>query len=166
MSDLTYETYSACYKRLDHEDNLIAARVSWLLAGEAFLMVPYAILDNPLYRKGKGHGLFGHTGSHLFDLIPWLGILLAVATLVSIMAAILRMTHVRKELWKAPSPVPELKHSENVFWMGFTSTWSAPILCGSVWVGVLTVWWMFFVTFIPVLIGSLLFTAAIDPRHA
>ena len=166
--------------RLDHENTVLVARVSWLLVAESFLLVPYAILSNPSYNlavhaRRRYALLDAHLNAQvLYELIPWLGLLLAVATLVSVGASFLRMSQLRNELneyavhvghFSEAKDLPVLASSRPVHITGISSGLVAPVVCVALWVALLAQeWWVFLVVTAVLVIAGLLMVAESDRR--
>jgi hypothetical protein len=80
-------------KRIEHEDNLLNQRVSWIVSSQAFLLTGYAILLNaPLELRNKE---FVHAHALLMKLIPLTSICVTVLLWFGILAGILAMRDLR-----------------------------------------------------------------------
>src|SRR5438094_3012233 len=54
--DDTHEILESIRRRVEHEDNLVNQRLSWILTSQAFLLTGYAILLNaPLDLRAKNY---------------------------------------------------------------------------------------------------------------
>jgi hypothetical protein len=87
--------------RIEHEDNLINQRVSWIVSSQAFLLIGYAILLNgpPVLRSQR----LNHTHDLLVKLIPITSIVVTVLIWLSILAGILAMRDLRMQASEHPS---------------------------------------------------------------
>ncbi|RPH40416.1 MAG: hypothetical protein EHM91_11130 [Planctomycetota bacterium] len=79
--------------RIEHEDNLIVSRTSWLMASESFLYTAYAIALNGITTPGMSN--VEHQ-ARLLKLIPLVGIACSLLILTGILAAIRAMAWLRK----------------------------------------------------------------------
>ena len=80
-------------RRIEHEDNLLNQRVSWIVSSQAFLLTGYAILLNaPLQFRNDD---FVRAHALLMKLIPLTSICVTVLLWFSILAGILAMRDLR-----------------------------------------------------------------------
>jgi hypothetical protein len=80
-------------KRIEHEDNLLNQRVSWIVSSQAFLLTGYAILLNaPLQLRNEE---FVRAHALLMKLIPLTSICVTVLLWLGILAGILAMRDLR-----------------------------------------------------------------------
>jgi len=84
--------------RLEHEDNLIMQRLSWLVASQSFLFTAYAIVLNglgspPTLPAGQP---FVPQQLALFRLVPVVGILTCGLIYATILAAVASMASLRR----------------------------------------------------------------------
>lgn len=86
--------YDAYRRQIEHEDNLIGQRSSWLLMAESFLVVGYCILHQLAPPDPAVQPVTGL----LTTLIGWLGLLTAAPILLSVLAAGEVMRNLRAEL--------------------------------------------------------------------
>jgi hypothetical protein len=94
LSALQY--YSLFRERIEHEDNLVVQRLSWLVASQSFLFTAYAIVTNGLATQPQvisPH--FMDQLKLLFRLIPIVGTLTCALIYISILAAIASMRALR-----------------------------------------------------------------------
>ena len=87
--------------RIEHEDNLLNQRVSWVVSSQAFLLTGYAILLNgPQVLRNEN---FNHTHELLIKLIPLTSIAVTALIWFGILAGILAMRDLRVCAAKHPS---------------------------------------------------------------
>src|SRR5262245_7378588 len=87
-------------KRIEHEDNLLNQRVSWIVGSQAFLLTGYAILLNaPLQFRSEE---FARAHTLLMKLIPLTSICVSILLWLSILAGILAMRDLRACALKQP----------------------------------------------------------------
>lgn len=85
ISDL--ERYRLVRQQIEHEDNLVSQRLSWLLGSQSFLFTAYAIsLNGPVQIRSK-------------PLENTLGLLIVLLPLVSILSALLIWLAVLAGTW-------------------------------------------------------------------
>ena len=95
VSALDY--YRLYRERIEHEDNLIVQRLSWLVGSQSFLFTAYAIVTNGLATQPQvisPH--FMEQLGLLFGLIPVVGALTSVLIYISILAAVASMRKLRR----------------------------------------------------------------------
>lgn len=87
LSPLEY--YKLVRERIEHEDNLIVQRLSWLVASQSFLFTAYAIALNGLTNPPQAAMRTFMEQQHLlFRLIPVVAILTCALIYISILAAV------------------------------------------------------------------------------
>jgi len=91
------EYYNLVRERLEHEDNLIVQRLTWLVGSQSFLFTAYAIVSNGLMSQppqpASQH--FEEQLQMLFQLIPIVAMLTCVLIYISILAAVMTMRKLR-----------------------------------------------------------------------
>ena len=124
--------------RIEHEDNLIMQRLSWLVASQSFLFSAYAITTNGLSGLGldaKGAGGFSEQSALLFRLIPTVAIFVAVLIYISILAALRAIRQMRR-LYQGRSVSPDLppiQTAATTRLLGLSAPLLLPLLFVSVW---------------------------------
>ena len=94
LSALDY--YRLVRERIEHEDNLIVQRLSWLVASQSFLFTAYAIVTSGLTSQPSSNTThFIKQMYRLFDLIPVVGTLTSILIYASILAAVAAMRRLR-----------------------------------------------------------------------
>ncbi|MBW7906247.1 MAG: hypothetical protein LC135_04805 [Phycisphaerae bacterium] len=96
--------YEAYRRQIEHEDNLIGQRSSWLLMGQSFLVVGYCILHQLAPPDPAQQPVTGL----LTGLIGWLGLATSASILVAVAAGSRAMTALRRELHQRRRDWPEL----------------------------------------------------------
>lgn len=87
------ESIETIRRRLEHEDNLVNQRLSWILTSQAFLLTAYAILLNaPAVLRSEVHQ---QHHALLLRLIPLSGVLTVLLIWLAIGAALLAMRDLR-----------------------------------------------------------------------
>ena len=86
------ECYNILRDQLQHEDNLITQRLSWLMGSQAFLFTAYAIVLNGPERPKNA--LIGSLQDYLLGTLPAVGLLSAVLIYVSIIAGAIAMFNI------------------------------------------------------------------------
>jgi len=88
-------------RRIEHEDNLVNQRVSWIVSSQAFLLTGYAILLNaPIELRTERHV---HDHALLMKLIPITSICLTLLLWIAMFAGICAMHALRAKAEKHPS---------------------------------------------------------------
>ena len=130
------ESYGILRDQLQHEDNLITQRLSWLMGSQAFLFTAYAIVLNSPERPKNV--LVGSLQDVLLGTIPIIGFLSAVLIYLSIIAGVLaminihRFAHRRSDIAELSDSLP-LRGRKLTFYLGFASTTLLPPLFIFVW---------------------------------
>jgi len=130
------EMYRLCRGRIEHEDNLIVQRLSWLVAAQSFLFTAYAITTNALTAiDPKASGRFLEQAELVFRLIPTVAICLAVLIYISILAALKAIRQMRRFYLSKPVPsnLPPIQTSATTRLLGLSAPLLLPVLFVSVW---------------------------------
>jgi hypothetical protein len=130
------ESYKLLRERIEHEDNLIVQRLSWLVASQAFLFTAYAITTNGLstFDPRSPAGYQEQVGL-LFRLIPTVAISVALLIDISILAALRAIRQLRR-LYQAKATsldVPPIQTAATTRLLGLSAPLLLPILFVSVW---------------------------------
>ena len=130
------ETYRLFRGRIEHEDNLIIQRLSWLVASQSFLFTAYAITTNGLTNldpKLLGH--FAEQAGLLFRLIPTVAICVALLIYISILAALRAIRQIRRIYQSKPLPsdLPPIQTAATTRLLGLSAPLLLPVLFVSVW---------------------------------
>jgi hypothetical protein len=126
--------------QLQHEDNLITQRLSWLMGSQAFLFTAYAIVLNGPERPKTA--LMGSLQNVLLGTLPVVGFLSAALIYVSIIAGVLaminiyRFTQSRNDVGDVDRFLP-LRGKKLTRYLGFAS----PILLPPLFILVWTLLW-------------------------
>jgi hypothetical protein len=77
-------------RRIEHEDNLVNQRVSWIVGSQAFLLTGYAILLNGAAQTAQARGdeQVAHDQALLIKLIPFTSICVTALLWFGILAGI------------------------------------------------------------------------------
>src|SRR5262244_2376918 len=103
------EHYRIVRGQIEHEDNLVSQRLSWLLASQAFLFTAYAItLNGPVQLHLQ---IFESHVQLLILLVPLVGIVSASLIWLSIIAGLSAMKKLRMDFERSvkgtlPSQLP------------------------------------------------------------
>ena len=88
--------YEMIRRRIEHEDNLIVQRLSWLVGSQSFLYTAYAIVLNGLTAPPvSGAARFVDQQLFLFRLLPIVAILTCALICIGILAAVKAMAELR-----------------------------------------------------------------------
>jgi hypothetical protein len=88
--------YNVVRARIEHEDNLIVQRLSWLVASQSFFFTAYAIVTNGLATQPQSiRSHFMEQLELLFRLIPIVAALTCILIYISILAAVVSMNRLR-----------------------------------------------------------------------
>ncbi len=90
------EYYNLVRERLEHEDNLIVQRLTWLVGSQSFLFTAYAIVSNGLMSPPQlASAHLTDQLQLLFQLIPIVAMLTCILIYISILAAVVTMRRLR-----------------------------------------------------------------------
>jgi hypothetical protein len=130
------ENYKLFRDRIEHEDNLIVQRLTWLVASQAFLFTAYAIATNGLATLDpRASGAYQEQTTLLFRLIPTVAISVALLIEISILAALRAIRELRR-LYQAKgtsSEVPPIQTAATTRLLGLSAPLLLPVLFVSVW---------------------------------
>src|SRR5579872_1995260 len=130
------DTYKLFRDRIEHEDNLIVQRLSWLVASQSFLFTAYAITTNGLTSVDpKLAGGFAEQAGLLFRLIPTVAICVALLIYISILAALKAIRQIRRIYQSKPIPpdLPPIQTGATTRLLGLSAPLLLPVLFVSVW---------------------------------
>jgi len=130
------ERYQVFRNRIEHEDNLIMQRLSWLMASQSFLFTAYAIVTNGMTTSpAKGGNMFVNHLLTLARIIPVVALLNSLLILVSILAALKAIRELRDEYQRQPEileTIP-LQTSKSARTLGLSAPVLLPLLFLAVW---------------------------------
>ena len=137
---LTKDEYVFLREEMRHEDNLINARLSWLVNSQSFLFGAFAITLN-----GSAQSKFPMYARLNVILVTWLpvaGILAVAASYLTIWAAILHIRKVRRlARGKSPPRLLPLHGEVSVGRMGLSGAVLIPIIFLAVWLAIILEAW-------------------------
>jgi hypothetical protein len=130
------ERYQIFRNRIEHEDNLIMQRLSWLMASQSFLFTAYAIVTNGMTTSpATGGNMFVNHLLTLARIIPVVALLNSLLILVSILAALKAIRELRDEYQRQPEileTIP-LQTSKSARTLGLSAPVLLPLLFLAVW---------------------------------
>src|SRR3954468_5912364 len=92
------ERYQLFRSRVEHEDNLIIQRLSWLMASQSFLFTAYAIVTNGMTNPTPlGENEFVNHLLALAHIIPLVALLNSLLIFISIVAALKAIRELRRQ---------------------------------------------------------------------
>ena len=119
-------------QRLEHEDNLINQRLSWLVGSQSFLITAFAIsLNAP---KEFYNNSYIRVHERLLHLLPFVSIASIVVLMITLWGAIRALTSLRKsaERFTAAEDLP-IFSPHSVRFMGLSAALVIPLLFLSLW---------------------------------
>ena len=137
MSD-AQRMYDAVRSRLDHEDNLIVQRLSWMLGSQSFLFTGYAIA------LSAGQALAADRMRVLLWVMPGVGIATSLLIYAGILAALVAMRRLATDFAaRVPEAsglgLPPIRSSEGLLRAGLAAPLGLPVLFVVAWVCLLAV---------------------------
>ena len=138
LSPLEY--YNLIRSRIEHEDNLVVQRLSWLVASQSFLFTAYAIVTNGLATQPvlqPGGARFLAQLQRLYQLIPVVGTLTSILIYVSILAAVASMRRLRNS-YRSRFPddekgIPSIMTHAPIRLFGDTAAVILPLVFITIW---------------------------------
>jgi hypothetical protein len=130
--------YHTIRDQIQHEDNLIVQRLSWLMAAQSFLFTGYAIIANA--SPQARNALLAKQQDLLFNIIPGVASISDILIYCSVIAGILALHRLRRAYATHVSPVggfPEIQGSQLTRLLGFASPICLPLVFLIAW---LIVW--------------------------
>jgi len=130
------ERYQVFRNRIEHEDNLIMQRLSWLMASQSFLFTAYAIVTNGMTTTpATGGNIFVSHLSTLARIIPIVALLNSLLIAVSILAALKAILELRDAYRRQPEPLEiiPLQTSKSARVLGLSAPVLLPLLFLAVW---------------------------------
>ncbi|HXT12340.1 MAG TPA: hypothetical protein VN873_12320 [Candidatus Angelobacter sp.] len=135
------ERYQVFRNRIEHEDNLVMQRLSWLMASQSFLFTAYAIVTNGMTNAPATPGnVFVNHLVVLGRIIPVVALLNSLLIFISIVAALKAIHQLRFDYERHPEilrTVP-LQTSRFVRSLGLSAPVLLPLLFLAVWLFLLT----------------------------
>jgi len=130
------ERYQVFRNRIEHEDNLIMQRLSWLMASQSFLFTAYAIVTNGMTTSpASGGNVFVNHLLTLARIIPVVALLNSLLIGISILAALKAIRELRDGYRKEPEPLEmiPLQTSKSARVLGLSAPVFLPPLFLAVW---------------------------------
>jgi hypothetical protein len=130
------ELYQVVRSQIEHEDNLVSARLSWLLASQSFLFTAYAItLNGPLQSHFK---TFETNAELLISMLTLVGIASALLIWASILAGIAAMKKLKSDFEHRtgnglPNGLPPIQTMGTTLLAGQLGPVLIPLLFTTVW---------------------------------
>lgn len=126
--------YRTIRDQIQHEDNLILQRLSWLMAAQSFLFTGYAIVANgpPQARNA----LLAKQQDLLFNIIPAVACVSDVLIYCSVIAGVLALRRLRRAYAShvfAAGGFPEIQGSQVTRWLGIASPILLPLVFLIAW---------------------------------
>jgi hypothetical protein len=133
---LTKDEYVFLREEMRHEDNLINARLSWLVNSQSFLFGAFAITLNGSTQSK--FPMFARLNVILVTWLPVAGILAVAASYLTIWAAILHIRRVRRlARGKYPPHLLPLHGEVSIGRMGLSGAVFIPMIFLAVWLAVI-----------------------------
>lgn len=130
------ERYQVFRSRIEHEDNLIMQRLSWLMASQSFLFTAYAIVSNGMSGlTAANKNEFTNHLTTLARIVPIVALLNSLLIALSIFGALKAIRELRDEYRKQPQTleIAPLQTSRVARRMGLSAPILLPLLFLAVW---------------------------------
>jgi hypothetical protein len=123
------DRYKAYRDQVEHEDQLMGIRIGWLIGSEAFLFVAYAHITTEAGPEG--------VTARLLDVLPALGILIAIFISFAIAAAVVAVRGLRKacppDAIQKSMDLPPMISGSCTHAIGLIPAWAIPITLVVAW---------------------------------
>jgi energy-converting hydrogenase Eha subunit C len=138
--DFTRDDYVFLRQEMRHEDDLINARLSWLINSQSFLFGAFAITLNG--SPSSKITMYAKLNVVLVNWLPVAGILSVAVSYLTILAAILHMRRVRRlARGKHPPNLLPLQGEIFIGRMGLSGAVVTPLIFLSVWFAIILEAW-------------------------
>ena len=132
------EYYNLVRERLEHEDNLIVQRLTWLVGSQSFLFTAYAIVSNGLMSPPQlASAHLTDQLQLLFQLIPIVAMLTCILIYISILAAVVTMRRLRNGYRSRFGPeedaLPPIMTAAPVRLFGLVAPLLLPLVFSTIW---------------------------------
>ena len=130
--------YRTIRDQIQHEDNLIVQRLSWLMAAQSFFFTGYAIIANATPQARNP--LLAKQQDLLFNIIPGVACISDILIYCSVIAGVLALYRLRKAYATHVSSIggfPEIQGSQLTRWLGIAFPILLPLVFLIAW---LIVW--------------------------
>jgi hypothetical protein len=130
------ERYQIFRNRIEHEDNLILQRLSWLMASQSFLFTAYAIVTNGLASPSStGGNIYLNHLTTLSRIIPAVALLNSFLIFLSITAALKAIRELRLNYQRQPGLLQSipLQTNQATRALGLSAPVLLPLLFFAVW---------------------------------
>ncbi|HTR41181.1 MAG TPA: hypothetical protein VMH87_06155 [Pseudomonadales bacterium] len=139
--NLSLKEYAFLREEIRHQDNLINARLSWLVSSQSFLLSGFAVTLN-----GSAQSLFpiyAKLNVILVNSLPVAGLVTDLASYLTIWAAISRMRNIRHLAGSSHPPhLPPVQANALTRSLGLSGPVLIPIVFLTVWLAILVERWM------------------------
>ena len=126
--------YRTTREHIQHEDNLIMQRLSWLMAVQSFLFTGYAIIANA--SPQARNPLLAKQQDLLFNIIPGVACISDLLIYCSVIAGVLALDRLRQAYATHVASVggfPEIQGSRLTRWLGIASPILLPLVFLMAW---------------------------------
>ena len=130
------EQLDALRRRIEHEDNLVSQRLSWLVASQAFLLTAFAIsLNAAPDLKPPSYAAANHA---LVAYLPYAGVACILILWLTLAGALWSMAVLRAQADKITQPGDFPIHSRaSIRWLGFAAPIAIPAVFLFLWLALL-----------------------------
>ncbi len=135
---VTAEYYDQVRRQIEHEDNLITQRLSWLMASQSFLFSAYAIVLTGMKTNAASTPL-EHVILNFYHFLPWAGIISTGLIYASICGGVLSIRQLM-HLWASrqatcnPLDRPPIHSSRLTFFLGQCAPRFLPLALIGMWI--------------------------------
>jgi hypothetical protein len=140
-AELSFQDYVFLREEIRHQDNLINARLSWLVSSQSFLLSGFAV--TLAASAGSLPLVNAKVSSVLSASLPVAGLVTVVASYLTIWAAIVRMARIRELAHGShPEHLPTVQAEVGTRLRGFAGAVLIPVVFLVVWLSIIAERWL------------------------
>lgn len=130
------EPLDALRRRIEHEDNLVSQRLSWLVASQAFLLTAFAISLNASPDLKPPH--YANSNHLLVALLPYAGVACILVLWLTLAGALWSMAVLRAQADRITQPGDFPIHSRAAIRrLGFAAPIAIPAVFLALWLAII-----------------------------
>jgi uncharacterized protein (DUF2062 family) len=141
QKSLDLKEYTFLREEIRHQDNLVNARLSWLVSSQSFLLSGFAVTLG-----ASAHPLpqpYADLNGVLSTSLPLAGLVTDIASYLTIWAAIHRMTKIRQLAGDDhPLHLPTVQAETCTRWLGLAGPILIPVIFFTVWLTIIVRRWL------------------------
>jgi hypothetical protein len=139
--NLPLREYGLLREEIRHQDNLVNARLSWLVSSQAFLLSGFAVTLSGTAQALRP--IYAEVNLVLFASLPIAGLITDIVSYATIWAAILRMRSIRELAHGSHPPnLPTIQADQFERRLGLAGPVLIPVIFFGVWIAIIIQRWL------------------------